>query len=454
MTVAEINTQSRIAIVGGGLVGALAACFFAKRGHSITVYEYRPDIRVEDSQGQSIDLALSVRGREALRAVGLEDVIAERHGIPMRGRMIHNKDGTLNEILYDGVKGNCIYSVSRKYVNIVLLNAAEKYPEVTLRFNQKVLDADLDNGKLKILDTKSQKIEDVEADLIVGADGAYSVIRRTMAKRPLFNYSQTYIEHGYAELIVPADKDNNFVMTNRDLHIWPRGEFMMIALPNENRTFTANIFAPFSTLDKLKTPKELLDFFEDQFPDLLELFGREKLVKDYFDRVPKPLISVKCKPYHIGKCLLVGDAAHAMVPFYAQGMNTGFEDILLLDGLMEWYNSDFSKILPKFTELRCEDAHAICDLAMYNYVEMRDLVRRTSFRLRKYLDTFLYKQFPNTWIPLYSTVHFSRMRFRDCIANKKWQDKIIRRTVWCMAFLILAVMVYPFVEITGTSSSR
>ncbi|XP_003703017.1 kynurenine 3-monooxygenase cn [Megachile rotundata] len=448
---AVADRKPRIAIAGGGLVGALAACFFAKRGHRVAVYEYRPDVREEDTWGQSIDLALSVRGREALRKVGLEETLLQ-HGIPMRGRMLHNKDGKLKEIIYDG-KGNCIYSVSRRYLNVVLLNAAEKYPEVSLYFNKKVIDADLEEAKLTVQDTITKEIEEVQADLIIGADGAHSRIRKVMTRRPRFNYSQTYIEHGYVELHVPPGRNNQFVMSNNHLHIWPRGEFMMIALPNEDRTFTANLFAPFDTLDKLTTSEALLDFCEDQFPDLIKLISKKKLVRDYFAREPKALISVKCKPYHVGKStLIIGDAAHAMVPFYAQGMNTGFEDVLLLDGLMERYGSDFSQILPKFTELRCEDAHAICDLAMYNYIEMRDLVRTKSFLFRKHLDTFLYRHVPNFWTPMYSTIHFTRMRFRDCIANREWQDTILRRIGWCIVFLILAVLLAPFIQIrTGDS---
>ncbi|KZC09826.1 Kynurenine 3-monooxygenase [Dufourea novaeangliae] len=390
------------------------------------------DIRMEDSRGQSIDLALSVRGRAALKAVGLEKTIVDQHGICMRGRMLHGKDGSLKEIIYDSVKGNCIYSVSRRYLNVLLLNAAEKYPEVVLYFNKKLVDADLDNGTMKIFDTKTETIEEIQADLIIGADGAYSKVRKIMMKRPLFNCSQTYIEHGIQIIISntsPLILLLKFAMSGHHLHIWPRGEFMMIALPNEDYTFTANIFAPFATLDKLKTSKDLLEFYEAQFPDFVRMIGRDRLVKDYFERQPKTLISIKCKPYHAGKkALLVGDAAHAMVPFYAQGMNAGFEDMLLLDELMERYESDFGKVLPMFTELRSDDAHAICDLAMYNYVEMRDLVNRKSFRFRRSLDTFLYRQIPNTWIPLYSTVHFSRMKFRDCIANKEWQDKACKKS--------------------------
>ncbi|KAG7213542.1 hypothetical protein KM043_002800 [Ampulex compressa] len=437
----DVDRKSRVAVVGGGLVGALAACFFAKRGHLVSIYEYRADIRVEDSHGQSIDLALSTRGREALRAVGLEEALVDSHGISMRGRMIHDRQGGLKEIIYDIVKGNCIYSVSRRHLNVVLLNAAEKYPNVNIYFNKKLVEADLDNGKLKFLDTKTQTVDDVETDLILGADGAYSTIRKIMAKRPLFNCSQTYIEHGYVELFVPAGKNKEYVMSGSHLHIWPRGDFMMIAMPNEDCTFTGNIFAPFATFDKLKTPDSLLTFYEEQFPDILKMIGKEKLVKDFFSREPKTLISIKCKPYHVGKtALIVGDAAHAMVPFYAQGMNTGFEDILLLDELMERYNSDFSVVLPKFSELRCEDAHAICDLAMYNYVEMRDLVTRKSFLLRKYLDTFLHSLMPNIWIPLYSTVHFSRMGFRDCMTNKEWQDKTLKGIFWCVAVVVIGVL--------------
>ncbi|XP_015589862.1 kynurenine 3-monooxygenase isoform X2 [Cephus cinctus] len=353
------------------IVGALTACYFAKRGHEVRVYEYRADIRVEDSRGQSIDLALSTRGREALREVGLEDLLVNRHGIPMRGRMIHERDGTLREIIYDSVKKNCIYSVSRKYLNEVLLNAAETYPGLELHFNEKLVDVDLDRGKMKLLNTRTKVTSNVEADLIVGADGAYSTVRKSMIKRPLFDFSQTYIEHGYIEIYIPPSRDNDFAMSDGNLHIWPRGEFMMIALPNEDRSFTGNLFAPFETLRALDTPENLLNFYEDQFPDVLPLIGREKLVKDFFSSEPKTLISIKCKPYHVGKtALIIGDAAHAMVPFYAQGMNAGFEDVIILDKLMELYDSDLSKVLPAFSETRCQNAHAICDLAMYNYVEV------------------------------------------------------------------------------------
>ncbi|KAI4483594.1 hypothetical protein M0804_007854 [Polistes exclamans] len=439
-TMADGKQKIRIGIVGGGLVGTLAACYFAKRGHSISVYEYRSDIRKEKLIGQSIDLALSTRGREALRAVGLEDALVNQHGIAMKGRMLHGRNGQLKEMIYDSVKGNCIYSVNRQYLNEILLNGGP-----ILQFDA----MDLPYKYVQIcFSTKNQTTEEVNIDLIIGADGAYSTIRKIFLKRPLFNYSQTYIEHGYVELFIPSGKKSEFAMSGNHLHIWPRDEFMMIALPNEDHSFTANLFAPFSTFDKLKTPESLITFYKKQFPDVLTLIGEEILVKNYFKKKPQTLISIKCRPFHVGKtAILVGDAAHAMVPFYAQGMNTGFEDISLLDNLMEKYNSNLIEILPKFSELRCNDAEAICDLAMYNYIEMRHLVQKKSFALRRHLDTFLYKFIPNTWIPLYSTVHFSRMSFQECITNKKWQDKVLQRSLWYLGSALTAIIAFSFSKI-------
>ncbi|XP_011878991.1 PREDICTED: kynurenine 3-monooxygenase [Vollenhovia emeryi] len=442
---AEVVEKSRIAIVGGGLVGALAASFFAKRGHRVAIYEYRSDIRLEKSSGQSINLALSFRGREALKAIGLENVLV-KHGTSMRGRMLHDKDGNLKEVLYDSVKGNCIYSINRRFLNMVLLDAAEKYPEVQLNFNRKLMDADLENGKMQFLNTNTGITEEAEADLIIGADGAHSKIRNIMTKQPLFSCSQTHVDHAYVEISVPRREDNEFAMSGNNLHIWPRGEFMMSSLPNEDRTFTGNLFAPFHVFEKLKTPEALLSFYTEHFPDFLQLIGEESLLKQFFEKKPQTLISVKCKPYHVGKTIIVGDAAHAMVPFYAQGMNTGFEDILVLDEIMERYDSDFAKILPKYSELRYDNGHAICDLAMYNYLEMRDLVARKSFLFRKLLDNILFTLIPNYWVPLYFTVQFTRMSFRECVTNKEWQDKVLKIGVLCLGFLIFAVLVGFFLQ--------
>ncbi|XP_046997114.1 kynurenine 3-monooxygenase-like [Schistocerca americana] len=416
-----------VAVVGGGLVGALAACFLARRGYQVDVYEAREDIRTAQLvQGRSINLALSSRGRAALRAVGLEEALLSNHGLPMRGRMLHTTTGDTRHVLYDPQHHQCIYSVGRKYLNEVLLSAAEKFPNVRLHFNHKLVAADLHKGNMvfQILDN-GLRVEK-SASLVVGADGAFSAVRRQMMKAPLFQYSQRYIEHGYLELCIPPTADGKFAMAEQYLHIWPRGSFMMIALPNQDRSWTVTLFMPFEQFEALDTPQRLLDFFGEYFADSIPLIGSKKLVKDFFATKPSPLVSIKCKPYHVGSStVIIGDAAHAMVPFYGQGMNAGFEDCLLLDELLA--SKGQAEALFEFSRLRSPDAHAIVDLAMYNYIEMRDLVTRSSFLIRKRVDLVLQRLMPALWVPLYTSVTFSSMRYHKCLQNKHWQDKVMQR---------------------------
>lgn len=217
----------------------------------------------------------------------------------------------------------------------------------------------------------------MNVDLIVGCDGAFSAVRREVLKKNGFNYSQTYIEHGYLELVIPPGEDGKFLMPENFLHIWPRGKFMMIALPNQDRTWTVTLFMPFENFNSIKSSQDLLKFFNIYFPDSIPLIGEERLVRDFFKIPAQYLMAVKCRPYHISsKVLLIGDAGHAVVPFYGQGMNAGFEDCTILTELFTQYGSDLEKILHEFSETRWEDAHAVCDLAMYNYIEMRDLVNK------------------------------------------------------------------------------
>lgn len=269
----------------------------------------------------------------------------------------------------------------------------------------------------------NDEITKVQGKLIIGADGAFSSIRRAMQLTPLFTYSQTYIEHGYLELSI--EPQNGQLMKSNHLHIWPRGTFMMIALPNLDGSWTVTLFMPFANFDRLDNPEKVLEFFKTTFPDSIQLIGEDRLVQDFFKSKPSALVSIKCRPYNCGKAVIIGDAAHAMVPFYGQGMNAGFEDCLILDKILEKYNNDFSKAIEEFTEVRKDDAHAICDLAMYNYVEMRDLVNKNSYHLRKKLDDLLFKLLPDVWIPLYNSVTFSHMGYKSCIENRKWQDKVI-----------------------------
>uniref|UniRef100_A0A3Q2R0X3 Kynurenine 3-monooxygenase n=1 Tax=Fundulus heteroclitus TaxID=8078 RepID=A0A3Q2R0X3_FUNHE len=399
-----------VAVVGGGLVGALNACFFAKRGFQVEVYETREDIRCANVvRGRSINLALSHRGRQALKHVGMEEKIVSK-GIPMNARMIHALSGKQSPIPY-GKKGQV---------------KAETYPNTKLNFDHKLQDWSAETGLMTFARPDGSKTQ-VRADLIVGCDGAFSAVRKQFLRRSRFNYSQTYIPHGYMELTMPP-KHGEFAMKPNYLHIWPRNTFMMIALPNLDKTFTCTLFMPFEEFEKITTGDEVIEFFQKYFPDAIPLIGADALKRDYFRLPAQAMVSVKCSPYHIGdKCVLMGDAAHAVVPFYGQGMNAGFEDCIVFDEIMNRFNEDFGAVLPEYTRVRVPDDHAIADLAMYNYVEMRAHVNSKWFIFRKHVDNLLHLLMPKTIIPLYTMVTFTRTRYHVAVERWHWQDKVINR---------------------------
>ncbi|XP_045515368.1 kynurenine 3-monooxygenase [Pieris brassicae] len=433
-----------IAVVGGGLVGSLEALYLARRGHNVTLFEYREDIRkTPQIRGRSINLALSVRGRRALKDVGLEDIMVKEHGIPMSARMIHRPDGSTYSIPYDARTNQSIYSIGRNYLNSILLKESENYKNVTRNFNHKLLETNLPNGELTFIKTDTKEKVSVKADLIIGADGAFSTVRRAMLKQPLFDFSQQYIEHGYLELCIPPSEDDTFQMPPNYLHIWPRGNFMMIALPNQDCSWTVTLFMPFVNFRSIDSESKLLEFFDKYFPDAVPLIGEKKLIEDYFNGSPSPLITVKCRPYHVSdKALIIGDASHAVVPFYGQGMNAGFEDCTILDQLFTKHSDNLADILPEFSNTRWKDAFAVCDLAMYNYIEMRDLVTRPSYRLRKAVDDMIFWFLPDLWVPLYNSVTFSTMPYSDCVNNRQWQNKVL--AVSLLLFGILTFILFCF----------
>ncbi|XP_067941559.1 kynurenine 3-monooxygenase-like isoform X2 [Watersipora subatra] len=421
-----------IAIVGGGLVGCLQACYLAKRGYTVNVYEKRSDMRKIDfvSDGISINLAMSTRAIEALKEVGLDQVVLEQT-IRMKGRMIHELDGRCWDYPYGG-KDDFIRSVGRQKLNEILLTAAEKYPKVKVHFEMKLQSCDLNRGHLTFLNKENEKVEDT-SDLILGCDGAHSLVRREMIKYTRMDFSQAYIPHGYVEISMPArvtSAGTEFAMQQNYLHIWPRNEFMLIGLPNQDKSFTGTLFMSFERFDQLNTRKDALTFFKERFPDSVDLFGEEHLLSTFEKWKVSGLISVKCNPFHYkDRCALMGDAAHAVVPFYGQGMNCGMEDCLVFKDALDAHPDDMGLALEDFSRRRTADAHAICDLAMYNYIEMRSMVNSKLFLLRRKIDRFLHWLMPRTWIPLYSTVTFSRLPYSQCISNKAWQDKVVNRTL-------------------------
>lgn len=435
-------------------MGALQALFMAKRGFRVDLYERRRDIRTEEqAQGRSINLALSVRGRVALREVGLEGVVLEQ-ALPMYGRMIHSLSGSLSAQPY-GTKDQCIYSVDRLRLNKLLLSHAERNPSVTLYFQHQLLRGDLDKKKLTFLNTENTNTTqkggevEVERDFIFGCDGAYSSVRRQMMRWGRLDYSQEYIEHGYKELTMPA-QDGEFAMSERFLHIWPRGEFMMIALPNQDRTFTLTLFMPFKIFESIDTVEDLLAFFMKNFKDSVPKIGVNRLAHDFFNNPTSGVISVKCKPHFMADSTVVlGDAAHAVVPFYGQGMNAGFEDCLIFYECLSKYDNNLALAASEYSDTHWKDSHAIADLSMYNYMEMRSHINSLGFYLRKQIDNALHFLFPGWFVPLYAMVAFTRIPYHQVVARNHWQRKFVSVGLFSLKVGVVGVLLYGLYRWSG-----
>lgn len=410
-----VKNIKNIAIVGAGLVGSLLAIYLLKRGYKITIFERRPDMRktILDG-GRSINLALSNRGIRALREVGLEKILDES-AIPMHGRMMHDEYGELTFQPY-GKEGQFINSISRSGLNMDLMKEAEALGAI-LNFESRCHHVDLDSTKLAI--TRNEQTEILDFDLIIGADGAFSAIRNAMQITDRFTYSQEYLEHGYKELTIPPGAGGSFQIEKNALHIWPRDSFMLIALPNPDGNFTCTLFFPFegeNSFANLKSDEEVTSFFEKEFPDALKLMPT--LAEDFRNNPTCSLVTVRCFPWVRNKTFVIGDAAHGLVPFYGQGMNAGFEDCRVLNDLLNQFEDDWEKVLPEFQTHRKPDTDAIAQLAVDNFIEMRDLVADDDFLLRKKIEAKLHEKFPDRWIPQYSMVTFyDTLRYSE--AQKK-----------------------------------
>lgn len=412
-------------IIGAGLVGSLHAVYLAKRGVNVEMYERRPDMRTVDiSAGRSINLAISHRGLKALDRVGLKDKVLEMV-IPMPGRMIHDIEGNTNFQPY-GKEGQHINSVSRGGLNALLMSEAEK-AGIKVHFNQRCVNMDLDAGKATFRDEVSGEVAEVTADHIYGTDGAFSEVRGAMMKTDRFDYSQTYLKHGYKELSIPATENGGFRLEKNALHIWPRGGYMLIALPNLDGSFTVSLFLAFEgkyAFENLNTEQEVLDFFNEVFPDVVP--HMPTLVEDFFGNPTSSLCTIRCFPWkYKDKALIFGDASHAIVPFYGQGMVSGFEDCFVFDQLADDHWNDKEVLFDEFQNSRKPDDDAIADLALRNFVEMRDSVADPKFLLRKQIEKQLSAKHPDKWTPLYEMVTFSEMRYSEALSRGKEQDKIM-----------------------------
>ncbi|KAJ3162141.1 hypothetical protein HDU86_005839 [Geranomyces michiganensis] len=425
-----------VAIVGGGLVGSLQAIYCAKRGWKVDVYEARQDPRNDKTvSGRSINLALSVRGISALKAAGVEQRILQNM-IPMKGRLIHSKDGKLSSQPY-GIVGECINSVDRMATNKHLLDSAEQFSNVTLHFNHELVQCDFDASQATFKRKDGSSIN-VKASIIIGADGVHSRTRQQLMRKARIDFSQKYIDHAWVELTIPPTASGEYAMDAHHLHIWPRQTFMMIALPNLDKSFTVTLFMPQSKFNAITTEEDLKTFFRDTFPDSIPHMGEKLLIQEYFKNTKGSLAQIKCRPYHYqNKVVIIGDAAHAMVPFYGQGMNCGMEDCLVLDEILTTHLGPIgspsstrpdpvtvSAALDAYSARRNPDVEAMCDLAMYNYVEMRSSVTKAGYLFRKTVEGWLHRLFPTAVIPLYTMVSFSRIPYSEAL--RRWR----RQSFW------------------------
>lgn len=429
--------REHVLIVGAGLAGALLACLLSDRGYRVTIAERRPDPRAKGFiGGRSINLALSVRGITALESAGMaEKVLSD--AIAMPGRMLHDELGTLTFQPYSSDPGDHINSVSRGGLNLTLLEAADRHDHVTLQFDHRCLEVDLD-GASATFDVKGHR-STISADVLVGADGAYSAVRDAFRVTDRFDYSQEYLDHGYKELHIPPAAEcgvdpsahDGFAMEPNALHIWPRGGSMMIALPNPDRSFTCTLFWPyrgehsFADLPDGASDGDIRAFFERHYLDSVPLMPT--LVEDFRTNPTSSLVTVRCRPWQRnGKAVLIGDASHAIVPFFGQGMNAGFEDCRVLIEMLDERDGDWAGVLPEFAERRKPDADAIADMALDNFVEMRDRVADPEFLYRKRVEQALHAAYPDRAVPKYNLVSFSNVPYAEALERGNRLAAVVR----------------------------
>lgn len=418
-----MQTPRKIAVVGSGLVGSLLAIYLKKAGHTVHVFDRSPDIRTVQFSGRSINLAMSDRGWRAVDEIGIGNEIREI-AIAMDKRAIHLPGQEL-AFQYYGKDGESIYSISRGVLNRRMITLAEDHG-VEFFFNHKIWDVTLADATLHYGETERGEWEDLKYDIVFGADGAFSRIRHRMQRQSMFNYSQEFLSLGYKELNIPANEDGTHKLDMHSLHIWPQNDFMLIALPNLDGSFTCTLFMPFegeNSFDSLKDKETLEAFFAKYFPSTVDVIP--KLVEDFFKNPTSTLVTMKCFPWtYEDKVALIGDACHAIVPFYGHGMNAGFEDITVLSQLMAKHGDDWKAIFHEYETNRKPDADAIAELSYRNFMEMSSKTADPNFLLQKKIEKWFSAKHPDKWVPLYSRVTFSDRPYREALALGD-QQKVI-----------------------------
>jgi kynurenine 3-monooxygenase len=417
------NIQN-IAIVGSGLVGSLLAIYLKKEGHNVQVFDRSVDIRKISLSGRSINLAMSDRGWKALDNAGIGDEI-RNIAIPMDKRAIHLIDKMNYQ--YYGTNGENIYSISRGVLNKKMIDLAEQ-AGVQFNFEQKIWDISLLDAILYMGETERGEWTERKFDMVFGADGAFSRIRHKMQRQNMFNYSQEFIDIGYKELNIPANDDSSHKLDKNSLHIWPRGKYMLIALPNLDGSFTCTLFMPFegeNSFAALQTEQDVAHFFQNNLPDTVDVIPN--LIQDFFKNPTSTLVTMKCYPWtYSDKVALIGDASHAIVPFYGQGMNSGFEDVTVLHEMIQLYGNDWKTIFSEYEKSRKPNADAIAELSYRNFVEMSTKTADSNFILQKKIEKHFSDKYPDKWIPLYSRVTFSTRPYAEALAIGDLQDAIMQ----------------------------
>lgn len=416
----------KITLIGAGLNGPLLATLLMQRGFSVEIYERRPDMRrVRMSAGRSINLALSTRGIHALRQAGLWERMRSII-IPMKGRMMHSIAGELTFQPYGKNETEVINSISRAELNIALMDAAEEHG-ATIHFSQRCAGYDLRTGTIRIRHEETGEETIRETEVVIGCDGSASSIRGEMLKLSRFNFSQQHLDYGYKELTIPAGSKGEHLLETHALHIWPRGNYMLIALPNIDGTFACILFLPFEGADSfasLTTQAQVVQFFDSRFPDAVSLMPQ--LAENYFANPTGAMVTVKCSPWHVeGRALLLGDAVHAIVPFFGQGLNCGFEDCTCLVELLDRYGADWLRVFTEFENERKVNTDAIADMAIENFTEMRDRVADSRFLLRKKVELALEAKYPQLFVPKYAMVTFHRIPYSVALARGAVQDRML-----------------------------